>query len=84
MLNVPKREQHDFFYNTLTTATERVIYGMLCLMFKYMRLRLSISIGERLSDPVTGYKSVFRNNDGGECSVEELSLGYYQKAGYTG
>ncbi|KAG2183177.1 hypothetical protein INT43_006172 [Umbelopsis isabellina] len=66
MLNVPKREQHDFFYNTLTTATERVIYG------------------ERLSDPVTGYKSVFRNNDGGECSVEELSLGYYQKAGYTG
>lgn len=29
MLNIPKREQHDFFYNTLTTATERVIYGML-------------------------------------------------------
>lgn len=49
-----------------------------------MRSRLSIVLGERLSDPVTGYKSVFRNNDGGECSVEELSLGYYQKAGYTG
>ena len=26
-LNIPKREQHDFFYNKLTTATERIIYG---------------------------------------------------------
>ncbi|KAI9287445.1 VRR-NUC domain-containing protein [Umbelopsis sp. AD052] len=66
MLNVPKREQHDFFYNRLTTATERIIYG------------------ERLSDAVVGVKSVFRNNDGGECSVEELALGYYNKNGYKG
>ncbi|CAO3681164.1 unnamed protein product [Umbelopsis ramanniana] len=65
-LNIPKREQHDFFYNKLTSATERIIYG------------------ERLSDAVVGVKSVFRNNDGGECSVEELALGYYNKNVYKG
>ncbi|KAI8391174.1 VRR-NUC domain-containing protein [Radiomyces spectabilis] len=40
--------------------------------------------GERLSDSVTGKKSVWRDDDGAECSVEQLALSFYKKQGYQG
>ncbi|RUS18970.1 hypothetical protein BC937DRAFT_88121 [Endogone sp. FLAS-F59071] len=40
--------------------------------------------GERLSDLVTGQKSVWRDDDGAECSVERVALGFYEKMGYKG
>lgn len=41
-------------------------------------------IGERISDITTGIKSIWRGNDGRECTVEEVAIEYYQKQGYRG
>ncbi|KAI9494936.1 VRR-NUC domain-containing protein [Zychaea mexicana] len=56
------------------------------LDFSYLKLRKPeerIIYGERISDAVTGFKSVWRADDGAECSVEALALDYYKKQGYT-
>ncbi|ORY81965.1 VRR-NUC domain-domain-containing protein, partial [Protomyces lactucae-debilis] len=41
-------------------------------------------IGMRLDDPETGKHSVWRGKDGGEVSVEQLSLEFYETLGWRG
>ncbi|KAI9248276.1 hypothetical protein BDA99DRAFT_232249 [Phascolomyces articulosus] len=56
------------------------------LDFSYLQLRKPqerIIYGERISESVSGFKSIWRADDGAECSVEALSLDYYKKQGYT-
>lgn len=55
--------------------------------FDYMTLkkREEITIyGERLSDEATGKKTVWRSDDGSECSVEHVAIEYYKKKGFKG
>ncbi|KAI7901977.1 VRR-NUC domain-containing protein [Cokeromyces recurvatus] len=55
--------------------------------FSYMSLKKPKEItiyGERISEQVTGKKSIWRSNDGSECSVEQIAIEYYQKKGYKG
>ncbi|KAI9487205.1 MAG: hypothetical protein EXX96DRAFT_605196 [Benjaminiella poitrasii] len=65
-LCIPKREQHDFSYMSLTKPKEITIHG------------------ERISDQVTGKKSIWRSDDGSECTVEQVAIEYYKKKGYKG
>lgn len=41
-------------------------------------------VGERLSDEVVGKKSIWRSDNGAECSVEHVAIEYYQKQGFKG
>ncbi|KAI9282751.1 hypothetical protein BY458DRAFT_428722 [Sporodiniella umbellata] len=55
--------------------------------FSYMRLKKPKEInvyGERLSEEITGKKSVWRTNNGAECSVEQVALEYYSLKGFKG
>ncbi|KAL1922346.1 uncharacterized protein VTP21DRAFT_9885 [Calcarisporiella thermophila] len=55
--------------------------------FTHLALRQAqekIIYGERVSDSITGQKSLWRAKDGDEVSVEELALGYYRSLGYKG
>ncbi|KAI8357877.1 VRR-NUC domain-containing protein [Choanephora cucurbitarum] len=55
--------------------------------FSYMRLKKPKEItiyGERISNEVTGKKSIWRSDNGSECSVEQLAIEYYEKKGYKG
>ncbi|KAI8082641.1 uncharacterized protein B0P05DRAFT_468140 [Gilbertella persicaria] len=39
---------------------------------------------ERISEEIIGKKSIWRGDDGSECSVEKVAIEYYQKQGYKG
>ncbi|KAK4511600.1 uncharacterized protein ATC70_012816 [Mucor velutinosus] len=55
--------------------------------FSYMNLKKPKEItihGERISEEIIGKKSVWRSDNGAECSVEQVSLEYYQKKGFKG
>ncbi|KAG1207403.1 hypothetical protein G6F68_007571 [Rhizopus microsporus] len=56
--------------------------------FSYMSLRKPREItvyGERISnDDDVNKKSIWRTNNGAECSVEEVALEYYAKKGFKG
>ncbi|KAG2210228.1 hypothetical protein INT47_003213 [Mucor saturninus] len=55
--------------------------------FDYMTLKKPETrtiYGERLSDEVIGKKSVWRSDNGAECSVEHVAIEYYQKQGFKG
>lgn len=56
--------------------------------FSYMRRKKPKAItiyGERLSDlEASGRKSIWRNDDGSECTVEQVGIEYYKKQGYKG
>ncbi|KAL7334981.1 hypothetical protein PS15p_200529 [Mucor circinelloides] len=55
--------------------------------FSYMNLKKPKEItihGERISDEITGKKSVWRSDNGAECSVEQVAIEYYQKKGFKG
>ncbi|KAI8384136.1 hypothetical protein BD560DRAFT_431379 [Blakeslea trispora] len=55
--------------------------------FSYMHLKKPKEItiyGERISEEVTGQKSIWRSDNGSACSVEQLAIEYYQKQGYQG
>ncbi|OZJ07000.1 hypothetical protein BZG36_00039 [Bifiguratus adelaidae] len=55
--------------------------------FSYIVMRRAFErtvYGERLSDLTTGFKSLWRGDDGAECSVEECALGFYVRQGYRG
>ncbi|KAG0769936.1 hypothetical protein G6F16_002647 [Rhizopus arrhizus] len=55
--------------------------------FSYMCLkkpREIIIYGERLSEEVLGKKSIWRTNNGAECSVEQVALEYYSTKGFKG
>jgi Fanconi-associated nuclease 1 len=41
-------------------------------------------LGERISDDIPGKKSVWRSDNGAECSVEQVAIEYYQKQGFKG
>lgn len=84
-LSVPRREQHDFSYMTLRKPQEQTIYGNLISEQYDEGIMTNIFwLGERVSDSVTGYKSVWRSDDGAECSVEQVAIQYYSKKGYKG
>ncbi|KAF1799975.1 VRR-NUC domain-containing protein [Mucor lusitanicus] len=55
--------------------------------FSYMNLKKPKEItihGERISEEIIGKKSVWRSDNGAECSVEQVALEYYQKKGFKG
>ncbi|CAO3697136.1 unnamed protein product [Rhizopus stolonifer] len=55
--------------------------------FSYMILkkpREIIVYGERLSEETIGKKSIWRTNNGAECSVEQVALEYYSLKGFKG
>ncbi|GAA5816836.1 hypothetical protein MFLAVUS_010370 [Mucor flavus] len=55
--------------------------------FDYMALKKPKErtiYGERISPEVTGKKSIWRANDGSECSVEYVAIEYYRKQGFKG
>jgi fanconi-associated nuclease 1 len=41
-------------------------------------------VGNRISDPVVGKKSVWRGLDGSEVGVEQLCLEWYEREGWKG
>lgn len=43
-----------------------------------------VRTGERISEEITGKKSVWRSDNGAECSVEQVALEYYAKKGFKG
>jgi Fanconi-associated nuclease 1 len=45
---------------------------------------IALHLGERLSDEVVGKKSIWRSDNGAECSVEHVAIEYYQKQGFKG
>ncbi|RCH85821.1 hypothetical protein CU098_000182, partial [Rhizopus stolonifer] len=81
-LCVPKREQHDFSYMNLKKPKEITIYGMFELTI-WLVIELLFE-GERISEEIIGKKSIWRGDDGSECSVEKVAIEYYQKQGYKG
>ncbi|CEP13314.1 hypothetical protein [Parasitella parasitica] len=55
--------------------------------FGYMNLKPPKEItiyGERISEEIVGKKSIWRSDNGAECSVEQVALEYYQKKGLKG
>ncbi|KAG2204394.1 hypothetical protein INT46_006946 [Mucor plumbeus] len=55
--------------------------------FSYMNLKKPKEItiyGERISDEIIGKKSIWRSDNGAECSVEQVAIEYYQKKGFKG
>ncbi|KAI8996762.1 VRR-NUC domain-containing protein [Pilobolus umbonatus] len=55
--------------------------------FSYSKLKEPVTrtiYGERVSEDRIGMKSVWRSDNGAECSVEEVAIEYYNKQGYKG
>lgn len=84
-LCIPKREQHDFSYMCLKKPREIIIYGIrIYQLFLPLINMVFFSLGERLSEEVLGKKSIWRTNNGAECSVEQVALEYYSTKGFKG
>lgn len=70
MLKEAKRDYY-LWYSHLLTISSSYKHGILFL-------------GERLSEEVLGKKSIWRTNNGAECSVEQVALEYYSTKGFKG
>lgn len=51
---------------------------------KFVKLIYKKIVGERISDEIIGKKSIWRSDNGAECSVEQVAIEYYQKKGFKG
>ncbi|KAI0176371.1 VRR-NUC domain-containing protein [Hypoxylon sp. FL1284] len=75
-LKIPKRLQHDFGHVRLQKPEEHFVEGI--------QIKKDDIVGKKGRGPSTKTIWVDEEEDGGECSVEAMSLSWYRSQGWKG